>query len=108
MNASETRETSVRAIFDLAWPIMVSMLSYTAMSIVDTLFVSRLGTDPLAAVGLAAVLVFFTQSFGAGLMGGVRVLVSQSTGAGDGPWADGAGDVKRAANLRRGAYRAAR
>ena len=90
MNASETRETSVRAIFDLAWPIMVSMLSYTAMSIVDTLFVSRLGTDPLAAVGLAAVLVFFTQSFGAGLMGGVRVLVSQSTGAGDG---------KTAANL---------
>ena len=83
MNAAETRETSVRAIFDLAWPIMISMLSYTAMSVIDTLFVSRLGTDPLAAVGLAAVLVFFTQSFGAGLMSGTRVLVSQCTGAND-------------------------
>jgi len=83
MNTAEQQETSVRAIFDLAWPIMVSMLSYTAMSVVDTLFVARLGTAPLAAVGLAAILVFFTQSFGAGLMGGVRVLVSQCTGAGD-------------------------
>jgi multidrug resistance protein, MATE family len=83
MNAAEEQETSVRAVFTLAWPVMVSMLSYTAMSVVDTLFVARLGTTPLAAVGLAAVLVFFTQSFGAGLMGGVRVLVSQATGAGD-------------------------
>ena len=79
----EHRETSVRAVFNLAWPVMVSMLSYTAMSVVDTLFVSRLGTAPLAAVGLAGIVVFFTQSFGAGLMGGVRVLVSQATGAND-------------------------
>jgi MATE family multidrug resistance protein len=78
---SEQSETSVRAVFNLAWPVMVSMLSYTLMSVVDTLFVSRLGTDPLAAVGLAAVVVFFTQSFGAGLMGGVRILVAQATGA---------------------------
>ena len=74
-------DTSVRAVFDLAWPVMVSMLSYTTMSVVDTLFVSRLGTDPLAAVGLASILVFFSQSFGAGLMSGVRVLISQATGA---------------------------
>ena len=44
---SEQRETSVGAVFRLAWPVMVSMLSYTAMSVIDTLFVSRLGTDPL-------------------------------------------------------------
>ena len=81
MQAHSTPEASVRAVFTLAWPVMVSMLSYTAMSVVDTLFVSRLGTEPLAAVGLAAILVFFSQSFGAGLMGGVRVLVSQATGA---------------------------
>jgi len=74
-------ETSMRAVLALAWPIMVSMLSYTLMSVADTLFVSRLGTDPLAAVGLAAVVVFFTQSFGAGLMSGVRILVAQATGS---------------------------
>jgi len=83
MGEAVNTETSVRAVFSLAWPVMISMLSYTAMSVVDTLFVSRLGTEPLAAVGLASILVFFSQSFGAGLMGGVRVLVSQATGADD-------------------------
>ena len=83
MNRADKNKTSVRAVFDLAWPVMVSMLSYTFMSVVDTVFVSRLGTDPLAAVGLASILVFFSQSFGAGLMGGVRVLVAQTTGAGE-------------------------
>ena len=58
---SEQRETSVGAVFRLAWPVMVSMLSYTAMSVIDTLFVSRLGTDPLAAVGLAATVVFHAE-----------------------------------------------
>ena len=75
--------TSVRDVFALAWPVMVSMLSYTAMGVVDTLFVSRLGTEALAAVGFAATLVFTSQSFGAGLMAGVRVVVAQLTGAGE-------------------------
>jgi len=74
--------TSVRDVFKLAWPVMVSMLSYTAMGVVDTLFVARLGTEALAAVGFAATLVFTSQSFGAGLMAGVRILVAQGTGAG--------------------------
>ena len=82
-NEQDKRETSVAAVFNLAWPVMVSMLSYTAMSVIDTLFVSRLGTSPLAAVGLAEIVVFFTKSLGAGLMGGVRLLVSQSTRAND-------------------------
>ena len=81
MAGSAHSEASMGAVFGLAWPIMVSMLSYTLMSVADTLYVSRLGTDPLAAVGLAAVLVFFTQSFGAGLMSGVRILVAQATGS---------------------------
>ncbi len=74
--------TGVREVFRLAWPVMISMLSYTAMGVVDTLFVARLGTAPLAAVGFAATLVFTSQSFGAGLMAGVRVVVAQFTGAG--------------------------
>lgn len=81
MTEADKKETSVRSVFGLAWPIMVSMLSYTLMSVVDTVFVSRLGTEPLAAVGIASILVFFSQSFGAGLMGGIRVLVAQATGA---------------------------
>jgi MATE family multidrug resistance protein len=73
----------VADVFKLAWPVMVSMLSFTLMSVVDTLFVARLGTAPLAAVGFASTLVFTSQSFGGGLMAGLRVVVAQLHGAGE-------------------------
>ena len=74
---------SHRRVVALAWPIVVSMLSYTAMNIVDVLLVGRLGTDALAAVGLSITLSFAVLSFGNGLLRGVKVTVAQRTGAGD-------------------------
>jgi len=71
----------MREVVSLAWPITVSMLSFTAMGVADTLFVSRLGTEPLAAVGMAVSTTFLILAFGMGLMGGVKVAVAQSTGA---------------------------
>ncbi len=73
----------VRDVYKLAWPIAVAMLSYTAMGVVDTLFVGRLGTGPLAAVGLAAVASNFALSFPSGLMRGVKVCTAQRSGSGD-------------------------
>lgn len=61
---------------------MVSMASYTLMSIVDSIFVARLGTSELAAVGLAASALYLCTSFWVGLLGAVRILVAQATGAG--------------------------
>jgi MATE family multidrug resistance protein len=81
-NEIAVQPADVRAVFRLAWPVMVSMLSYTTMSVVDTLYIARLGTDQLAAIGLAMVAVFTSQSFGVGLMAGVRVMSAQFTGAG--------------------------
>jgi MATE family multidrug resistance protein len=52
------------------------------MSLVDTLYIARLGTAQLAAIGIAAVLVFSVQSFCGGLIGGARILTAQWTGAG--------------------------
>jgi MATE family multidrug resistance protein len=72
----------VRDVLSLSWPIMVSMLSYTAMSVVDTIFVGRLGTAPLAGVGLAVITGFFVSSFGNGLLAGAKVAIAQATGAG--------------------------
>ena len=78
-NAPEPEATAVAV---RAWPIAVSMLSYTVMSLVDTLYIARLGTTQLAAIGIAAVLVFSVQSFCGGLIGGLRILTAQWTGAG--------------------------
>jgi MATE family multidrug resistance protein len=70
-------------VLRLAWPILVSMLSFTAMIVVDSIFVGQLGTAPLAALGIAAPAVFLLFAFGLGLIRGVKVVVSQRVGAGD-------------------------
>lgn len=65
-----------------SWPIAVSMLSYSAMTLVDTMFVGQLGPAALAGVGLAGVVSFALLVFCMGLQRGVKVLVAQSIGAG--------------------------
>jgi MATE family multidrug resistance protein len=66
----------------LAWPITISTLSYSAMTLVGTLFVSRLGAASLAGVGLAGTVAFAIICFSIGLLRGVKVVVSQAVGAG--------------------------
>lgn len=70
-----------RTVFLLSWPILVSMLSYTAMTVSDSLFVARLGTAPLAAMGLAACALHLLSAFPVGLLGGARVQIAQASGA---------------------------
>jgi MATE family multidrug resistance protein len=72
-----------RELLRLAWPITVSMLSYSVMTTVDTLFVGRLGASALAGVGLGGVLAFVVVCFGFGCLRSVKVLISQALGAGD-------------------------
>ncbi|MEL6348322.1 MAG: MATE family efflux transporter [Myxococcota bacterium] len=69
-------------VLDLAWPIMVSMLSHTFMGVTDTLFVGWLGTAPLAGLGIALTLVYTLQAFPIGLTSGLKVAASQRVGAG--------------------------
>jgi MATE family multidrug resistance protein len=66
----------------LAWPIAIATLSFTIMTLVDTLIVGRLGTAELAGVGLGGTAIFFLLCFSLGLLQGAKVLVSQAVGAG--------------------------
>jgi MATE family multidrug resistance protein len=72
-----------RAVLKLAWPITVSMLSYTAMAIFDTIVVGRLGTTALAAMGPGVTVSFVVLAFGNGLLRSIKVVAAQRTGAGD-------------------------
>lgn len=65
----------------IAWPIVVGMLSYTAMGVSDTLLVGWVGKTELAAVGLGTTAVFLINSLFLGVLGGIRVVSSQATGA---------------------------
>jgi multidrug resistance protein, MATE family len=67
----------------IAWPIGVSMLSFTLKGFIDTLMVGQLGTDVLGAVGLASVAMWFAMTFPWGILRGQRPLVSQYLGAGE-------------------------
>jgi len=71
------------ALAKLAWPIVVSMLSFTALIVVDSIFVAQLGTAPLAAIGLAVSVTFLVLGFALGLIRGTKVVVAQLVGAGD-------------------------
>lgn len=58
------------------------MLSYSAMTMADTFFVSAISPAALAGVGLAGVAFFTLLCFSLGLLRGIKVLVSQAVGAG--------------------------
>jgi MATE family multidrug resistance protein len=67
----------------LAWPIGVSMLSFTLKGFIDSLMVGQLGTSALGAVGFASVATWFAMTFSWGVLRGQRPLVSQYLGAGE-------------------------
>ena len=68
-------------VVHLSWPIVLSMLSYTAMDLADTIFVGWLGVAELAAVGLATTVFFIINGFFLGTFQGVTVVTSQAKGA---------------------------
>jgi len=70
------------ALIRLAWPIVVSMLSLSVMTLIDTLMVSTLGSWALAGVGLGGIVHFILICFPIGVLGGVKILAAQSIGAG--------------------------
>ncbi len=79
-----TRSSILRELVRLAWPITVSTLSFTVMTVVDTAFVGRLGSAALAGVGLGGIAIWTVICFGFGLLRAVKVLVAQGVGSGDG------------------------
>ena len=70
-----------QSLLKLAWPIAVSTLSFSVMTLMDTLFVGWLGSASLAGVGLGGTVIFLSLCFPFGLLAGAKVLVSQAVGA---------------------------
>lgn len=72
-----------RALLRLASPLVLQLISFSLMSVVDTLFVGRLGESALAAVGLGSMAVLTVASFGQSVLSASRLLVGQAVGRGE-------------------------
>ncbi|HKA79991.1 MAG TPA: MATE family efflux transporter [Xanthobacteraceae bacterium] len=67
----------------MAWPNMLVMLAQTAAGLIETWYVSRLGTDALAGMALVFPGVMLMQMISAGAMGGgISSAIARTLGAG--------------------------
>ena len=91
LSRAPARSGSVREVAWLAYPIVLTQMSQTAMNVVDSIFVGHLGAAQLGALGFAGIWLWTVMSFFSGTATGVQTFVSQAHGAGDerdcGPWA---------------------
>lgn len=75
----------------LATPVVLQQISATAMMVVDSAMVGRLGASELAGVGFGSVWMWTLFAFFSGTASGVQTFVSQYDGAGraheSGAWA---------------------
>ncbi|HEY5958155.1 MAG TPA: MATE family efflux transporter [Polyangiaceae bacterium] len=75
------RAPIAKELISLSWPIALSMLSYSVMTAVDTLFVGRFGAEAISAVGLGGLATFTLLTFGMGLLRGGKIIVARTVGA---------------------------
>ncbi len=78
-----TAVRSAAEVWALAWPTVITMMSYTTMQFVDSVMVAQLGPVELAAQGNAGVWAWTVIAFLVGAITLVNTFVSQSVGAGE-------------------------
>ncbi len=73
----------MRELSLLAYPVVLSHLSGSAMQVIDSIMVGRLGPTELAAVGYGGIWIWTALTLFMGTATGVQTFVSQADGAGE-------------------------
>jgi putative MATE family efflux protein len=75
------RRDANRAVWRIAWPSVLTFALMTTNSILDRVFVGRLGSNALAAVGVGGQVMFVTVALAMAITVGTTALVARFTGA---------------------------
>ncbi len=78
-----TTGNHVGNVLFLVWPVVIASLLQTVVGIADTIMVGRLGTQPLAAVGMGRFVFMVVIVFILAVSTGTQALVALYTGAKD-------------------------
>ncbi|MCX8071668.1 MAG: MATE family efflux transporter [Candidatus Binatia bacterium] len=81
-SAALTRQELLHTIWQLAWPVIITLLLESLVGLVDTLMVGRLGADAVAAVGVGAQILNSVSIAMTAVGTGTLALVARSVGAG--------------------------
>lgn len=82
LEAAAPAAGGVREVLALAYPVILTQISMTAMGIVDSAMVGTLGATELGAVGFGGIWLWTFVCFFVGTMSGVQTFVAQRHGAG--------------------------
>jgi putative MATE family efflux protein len=78
-----TKGNIFRNLLSLAWPMITNESLWAIGSIIDMIWVGKLGSGSIAGVGVAGIFVMVMMSAMFGLSTGTRAMVSRFVGAGD-------------------------
>lgn len=78
-----TRGNIFRNLLSLSWPMIVNEFLWSVGSVIDMIWVGKLGSDSIAGVGVAGIVVMLMLSSLFGLTTGTAALVARAVGAGD-------------------------
>ena len=80
---TETRNVreEARALWHLAWPIVLAQVGFMFMGVVDTVFAGPLGAESLGALAIGNISFFALFVLGAGTLRSLDAYVSQAYGA---------------------------
>lgn len=82
ISLSSNLQTEIREFFKLAIPLASAQVAQSATGFADTVMMGRLGTEVLAAGGLAAIIFLSIMTTASGVVMGVSPLIAEAFGAG--------------------------
>jgi putative MATE family efflux protein len=82
-NRDYTKGSIVGNLLSLSWPMIVANSVNMIGPTIDMIWVGRLGSADIAAVGVAGMVVMLVQSGLMGLFAGLRAMIARFIGAGD-------------------------